>query len=95
MSVTVGSAAEGVAIGVIAGSLVYAEVGDVYGSMGESVGTGVAMGAGEAALHPASSIARSVETIAIVMKTFFILFTFPFGFLHYLARNEGENAGRG
>jgi hypothetical protein len=70
-------------------------VGDASGIMGETVSPGVGIGAGVAALHPASVPARSKEATAMIMNVFFILFTFPFGFLHYCARNACENAGIG
>ena len=52
----------------------------------------IGVGIGVAALHPARNIARSAETIAMVMNVFFIFFTFPLWFRVYCARNKHENA---
>jgi hypothetical protein len=74
--VTMGIVAPGVIV--MAGPGTFAGVGVIIGTVGIADCIAVTPGTCGAALHPASMPASSVETIAIIMTVFFILFTFPF-----------------
>jgi len=64
------------------------EVMDVNVAIGVTSGVNMGAGVGVAALHPAMSIARSTETIAMTMNAFFIFFTFPLWFRVYIAQKQ-------